>query len=69
MIRRQQLLRSHQLQARNKLTNQERYAMAKSFAETGSEKLSGHHVIKIILADGNLFGYFQGHSAAQGGFN
>ena len=51
-----------------KLTNEERYAIAKSIAETDSEGLLGHHVIKITLADGNLFTYFHGHSAGQGGF-
>ena len=49
-------------------TNEERYAIAKSIAETDSEGLLGHHVIKITLADGNLFAYFHGHSAGQGGF-
>ena len=51
-----------------KLTNEERYAIAKSIAETDSEGLLGHHVIKITLADGNLFAYFHSHSAGQGGF-
>tara|TARA_B100001059_G_C17269852_1_gene303082 strand:- start:7 stop:486 length:480 start_codon:yes stop_codon:yes gene_type:complete len=51
-----------------KLTKEEKYAVAKSIAETDYEGLLGHHVIQITLADGNLFAYFHGHSAGQGGF-